>query len=190
MNDKDVYCQWVDELLNNYNWHKTLVGVKQKMNNNFFPAEFLDAVVQKNRKGYDFYDAYAYSLIHSMRCTEKLALCGIYIGATPNADCMARENNVKLNVSDSFDFRFLGGAGGNDGELFIKESIDVEIFNAKSDIHTFIAFPFINTGIPLEVGYTEARTTLIHLDSGMPLARWAYGHEWVYILWRIPRDLF
>ena len=186
----------VDELLADPQWGKMLNDVKKKLQSGHFSGETPDFVFQYSRKSIDIYDAYVYAQSHAAVGAGKIARVKIHVGSTPSGDAALEENNAKLtNLPYPFSADFFGGAGGTDGYLKWTDDIRLEIgiaghSNHGHQVYAKGAFP---SQAQLEVGLQYASKTLFQFTQLRCLARWPYGHEWIYLyvvkdktLWTVP----
>lgn len=165
-----------------------------QMEDGFWDANYLDIFLQKwdrfNR--YTIYDACAFSEIHTAIALGQILLVKVHVGTVPYSDSEIEENNLALaQIGDgvyhlwddtgildipptSFSATFWGGKADADGLFAWHQPIE---FSANTP-ENGIVHQTIDPGcIPLEIGYTNAWTSLGHLIQERGLARWPYDSK-------------
>lgn len=140
--------------------------------------DHLDAVVQKWRYPFDMYDAYAFQIVHGWLCDGKVCMVQISVDGTPSNDKdIEHQNRILSKIRRPFRAKFWGGLADSDGEFSWDETIGVTQF-------PFVTMPELREDlqigprtVPLEVGYTLASRTALHLWEDGAVARWPYGHD-------------
>lgn len=145
--------------------YQLCVDYLEGLREGFWEQPYVDMIMQYHRKpSYDFGDAYVFGQIHAAFHLGKLELLESKIGEAPVADAMIDENNRRLKkLSGPFHAEFTGGLADCDGALSLNKSLG-------------------DDSIPLEVGCTDAATTLNHLFYREGLARWPYESDIMFII--------
>ena len=174
----DSYKGMVDEVFKDGEALRIAHGYLMNMSRGFYNQELVDAVVQKYINRYDIYDAYTFMQIWGLLGTGHCLHCKIYINETPDSDKETESNNLKLkNLPHPFYGEFEGGPGDDDGILGWSDEIDIKTeWDEKYSCNYKVGIT-----VPLEVGYTEAFTTLFHICHSGGVARWAYQSKFVYL---------
>lgn len=149
-----------------------------------YNERFVDIIMQKfSREPIDIYDTYAYFLIWEAMMVGKINFAEIHIGKTPFGDKGVNENNEILStLRHPFraEFSPSKGRGYNDDGTFywdIPIELGIKIPDGTEFQHTVAPWQ-----APLEVGYTNPETTLMHLKEQGYLARWPYNHDIIYLI--------
>jgi hypothetical protein len=160
-----------------------------KLQSDFFDKAYQDVFMQKYMGKPDFADAYAFAGLHMLMCSGEIASFKVDIGKSPLLDSQTEENNRILNVlqrsrsSPKFRAVFVPGKGGSaddDGIFSWADCVDASIITEPPNKTARVVLDPMQ--VPLEVGYTEASKTLIHLRGEGGVARWPYGHNELTIL--------
>ena len=129
-------------------------------------------VVQKARGLFDVYEGFAFLLVHSLMRSGVFLWADIPAKDEPSRDSSRTRNNAILRtLPRPFCAAFRGGYGDSDGFLEWSAPVDVRVPDA--DNFGWCRIPARR--LPLEVGYTTASRTLMHLIEDRGLARWPYG---------------
>lgn len=155
---------------------EVLVQAVRNLRVGYYGQEYVDSIFQEANRTYDIYDAEPFIQIHSGICLGTILLARIWVGSEPSADVEVAENSRKLSrVTESrpFEASFKGGKGEQDGVLAWSSPIKME---RMSDGQTLLVKEH---SAPLEVGYTHAWTSYVHLARYLCLARWCYGSKWI-----------
>ena len=160
-------------------YQKLVFEYWNKMKSGFWSREYLDSIFQKfERFQCDIYDAAFFADIHTGIQSGQILTALIDLEEEPSADKMIEENKTKLaSLPSPFHSTIWCGTADCDGELGWRSSIkcgqivgDIE----KSEL-------IQPRTVPLEIGDTEAWTTLAHLGREGGLARWPYGSKKIYL---------
>lgn len=115
---------------------------------------------------------------------KNIYLLAIPTEEAPLSDKNKIENNrILKKLSYPFEAYFEGGWGDSDGGFKWKEPIYV--YNYYEDhVNKKWEKLLLNPGsCSLEVGYTKAVTTKIHLFRSRFLARWPYEHKYIWLIY-------
>lgn len=196
-----VIKQVVDELCTrDDHWAPLLFKTaKQLREKSYYATWYVDILFQKfGRFPADIYDAYCFLQVHSMIQCGDLMSVYVDVGKEPEADKNIEYNDgVLKNLSYPFSGTFYGGLGDQDGRLSWLGDIKVNRTNHTTDLtdeeveqcnkqcsHVQVVDfnGHADQSAPLEVGYTQAWTTLLHLKRSGSLARWPYGSTKIWLL--------
>jgi len=169
-------------ILEDPEWARTWARYLVALQSGSFPQWYVDMILQRGeRSDYTLYDAYAFSQVHTLIHTGWAAWVELHIGREPHCDADADGNNRALSFAPASQFRasFQGGAGPSDGWLEWRRPIQMQI-ESRLDITRQVTIQ--PRRVPLEVGFTEASTTLDHLLTEFGLARWPYGSESIWLM--------
>jgi hypothetical protein len=116
----------------------------------------------------------------------------IEVGAKPGRDADREGNRAKLaNLPHGFKATIYDGLSHDgDGWLDIPVAADVVIRDQGSVIATAGDPRLRWDGAPLEIGYTCASRTWLHLVEHGIVARWPYGYDRIYVVTTVPRYAF
>ena len=159
---------------------------KDKLLQGYFEQDYVDAIMDPYMvREIDLMRAAHFADIHTALCMGEVLYCKIRVGKTPGGDTEESYNNKLLsNIPEPYSAKFYGGSGGdNDGNLRWHGKVSVGIITTNGEkIRKSLPTDF---SAPLEVGYTEPTTTLLHLACERLLARWPYGSEfiWLFSCW-------
>jgi hypothetical protein len=161
------------------------------INSDFYGQFYTDCVVQTFRE-ITLYDTHAFLQIHAHIQKGDIDCFDVEIGDEPSGDTSEDRNNQSLlKLPPPFSGHFQGGTQ-SDSDGWIKWSEEIQLTCIpKSGEPSFIKT--IEPGLAvLEVGYTHASKTHIHLAMDRKLARWPYGSTTLRIfrvlndsLWRL-----
>ena len=130
-------------------------------------------------------EAYCFSQVHTLIMIGAILVTRIAVQREPVADKNIVLNNVVLEtLPHPFIGAFWGGLADEDGWLQWKEPIRAT--NCSTDENTYTK-PW---RIPLEVGYTQASRTMLHIAQDRGLARWPYGQKQIWVLRLVDDDIF
>jgi len=181
----DIMKEGIDKDLCKKGWANCTAVYLKKLRKREFNDEYADIVFQDYRGKITIYDAYAFMQVHAMRCSGKLAMVRVYVGAGPSKDEKVKENNeILFNMPDGFKAFFEGGKGVGDGQLRWEKDITLDMVRVRGDKEKHELLTIGPGAAVLEVGYTNALTTLYHL-SRTSLARWPYGQEWITLMKKV-----
>ncbi len=163
-----------------------LYEYQQKLHAGLFSQSHVDAILQKwNHSGYDIYDAYAFSRVHSQLCSGSIVSARVDISAMPRGDKEIEYHNSVLNKRESrlFFGEFWGGLADSDGYLTWVKPLEFEVGKCILDDDTIERKSVLikPRRVPLEVGTTEGSRTIVHLGFDGGLARWPYGSEEIHV---------
>jgi len=115
---------------------------------------------------------------------KDIYLKGINFGKSPYPDKEKLLNNEALEkLPYPFEAHFKGGCGDDDGIFKWKEPIYLINYyemNKNKKLKKLLLEP---GSCSLEVGYTKAVTTKIHLSRSRFLARWPYEHPRIWLIY-------
>jgi len=169
-----------NKLIEEPQWGPTLANVR-------YETSWMDFVAQgygANNPLPSIYDMYVYSWLHAGLCLGTILYTKVYVGQIPKDNKRIEANNRVLNnLPKPFEATFvpMKGRGHNtDGELTWTASIVL-----GQTLHTgeVIEEELPSGQAPLEVGATESHRTLMHLLEEKRLARWAYGDEYIKLVY-------
>lgn len=154
--------------------------IHQRLVTGFYQEEWQDIIFQNFREPVDIVCAHDFAQVWAMLQGGEIVTCQIQ-AEPPHRDAFIAENNELLtHLPFPFEAEFIGGLGDDDGTLEWKAPIEMSaVGRALGASFTRIVKP---RGIPLEVGYTSATTTLFHLNQSGAVARWPYGHKFITAL--------
>jgi hypothetical protein len=126
----------------------------------------------------------AYSRVHYLVATGKVAKLRIPVEASPGRDADREGNQRRLTegLPDEFNAEIYEG-NSHDGDALLSWPHDsvmpwIDGYGIESERRLC---EWTNTA-PLEIGYTDASRTLLHLGEGGIVARWPYGSEDIWLL--------
>lgn len=201
---KQLNEEQVNERCQHPGWAAALTTCVRQMNDGFWDSDYLDIFLQKwdRFRTYTIYDANAFSEIHAALCSGKILLAHIHVGSEPQSDSEIEENDLALSQIEIIEYHLYDDAGLVDaapihfsGEFWGKKTELDGLFEWDEPIHFSIktaAGELIDQNInpqclPLEVGFTNAWTSLGHLIQERGLARWPY-HSQVVTLCKVIDD--
>jgi hypothetical protein len=143
-----------------------------------------DAVMQREYRAYDLYDAAIFAEIQAAIHQRQIAHARLVGLREARSDVARKENEMTLAMLTApFSAGFVGGRRGPDGWLAWNEPIELDWTFHGEKVGAYCAPPRKpSEGIPLEVGYTYPETTLWRLAQHRALARWPYGNDFILIL--------
>ena len=140
-----------------------------------FPHRDLPSTVAQpyGRSQLDLYDAAAFDEVLAFLRGGFLGLGYVELGAPPGKDREVELNNQILSSIPpvGISARFAGGAGDSDGVFEWHRPLPVTQHREDAPQATAWLRP---SQLPLEVGHTQAETTLWHLRVDAGLVRWPY----------------
>lgn len=154
----------------------------------FKPKLVLDAIVQRwERYNLDELDIFYISKIYAGIITGKIGMIQIEMYRQPLKDSMIDENNNILStLPDPFKAKFspLNGSGdSNDGFFKWDTSISFETQLHSNEGRINKDLLVSEDNIPLEVGYTEAMTTYLHIVRHRGVARYPYDSTKILVFY-------
>ena len=164
----------------NPQWALLSANVCAKLNANFYEQRHIDVIMQHHKGLFDLYDAFAFIHVHTLICNGTFLVADIPVGRGPSRDKSKHINRAILGGLDGkFTAEFRGGFGDSDGFLSWRDELRVH------DPNHVTAFEYLcipARQVPLEVGFTSASRTLMHLTQEGAIARWPYGHDHIRVL--------
>jgi hypothetical protein len=154
----------------------------------FWDSEYVALIMDRWGGSITFGDVYCFLNMHALLASGKALRTTIKLGGEPHSDRFAAENNELLTrLPFPFSGRFLGGQGDNDGSIEWSRPIEADgiLDGGERRVATIPAGQ-----APLEVGYTNAFTTLFHLKESWNVARWPYGSTRITIIHLIEPGTF
>jgi hypothetical protein len=184
-----VLKKTVDKLINSdRSWASKLGAILGTVETGQYDQALVDAVVQKHRQRYDIYDAYCFACVLSNFVSGHLLIARIPLGQKPFADrCLAENNHALSQLEAPFTAEFWGGKSDEDGYLEWSTNIELQRGPSSAQAEQYTLPP---ARVPLEVGYTDASCTHMHLCSAPGLARWPYESKQVWLFWTIGDDVY
>ena len=180
----------VDELMLDADWAQMLAQTLKRLKENFYGFDYVSAIFQNfERAGkVSIYDAYAFLMIHSDIHLGRVLIRCVNLNATPGGDSAQKNSDVIARIKSPFRGAFDGGPGDQDGYIAWKTPV---IFQRHACAHLKEIVNQCPTesvtigpsNVPLEVGYTKASRTLMHLRGDRGVARWAYGSKYLWIFY-------
>lgn len=164
-------------------WGPVLVQYIEQMQNGFYPQGFVNAVYQPAFDWYpDIYTAYCFAHVNAWIGTGLVLTAKVEAGEEPLPDRDVEGNNAILNeLPRPFEAEFTGPASNwdkDDGVFSWTEPVEFgQILYTGTEKVSIVA----PRRISLEVGTTQADTTLCHILQNGGLARWPYGSIWIYL---------
>ncbi|ROR38175.1 hypothetical protein [Kitasatospora cineracea] len=130
--------------------------------------DYADAVGMPFNDAWTDGQVWALAQIHMWICDGLLKVFRVEVGATPGADKDREGNRAKLaaGLPENFTPEVYPGPGHSDA--------GDGILTWREDHFTWL--------MPLEIGYTMASRTFIHLHDHGVIARWPYGSEDVWVM--------
>lgn len=126
----------------------------------------------------------AYSRVHYLVATGKVAKLMVPVGATPGRDADREGNQRKLTegLPEEFAVEVYEG-NSHDGDALLswpQGSVMpwIDGYGTESE-RPLCAW---SSDAPLEIGHTDASRTLLHLGEGGIVARWPYGSNDIWLL--------
>lgn len=180
-----VFKKQIDELLGKPKTRDAILRFYADVALGRHPQEFCDIVFQKpTRFGLTIYDSAACQRFLLWLMSGDLLCRNIYIGEVPWPDKeVARNRRCLARIASPFSTKLWCGLADFDGTLKWDGRVSFARVDPGNDKRTSrVACP---CDIPLEVGYTEASRTIIHLSMSPGLARWPYGSKYLKVfIWR------
>lgn len=186
VSDKHFQRSAEDAFLDNPDVALTSIEYLRGMRGGKWSPGYIDLLMQLPDivGGYSLYDAYAFAQFHTMIQTGKLAVCKVDVGVTPSMDTDIAVNNARLSaINSAFKAEFWSGKRGADGSLSWGEPITVNVYGRTKQ-----SAELPPGRLPLEIGYTSARTTFQHIRLHAGVARWPYDATVITILWALGGD--
>lgn len=186
----DDLDSFVNEQLQDSLYFKCYYEYFRKLKGSFFTQWYVDMIMQPSHyHPLDICQAAHFAQIHSALGDGRMLFTAIGpTKDTPFRDSAVEENNKALsNLTHPFSAKFIGGTGIGDGWLEWTDSIIVESANREDIYRSATLEP---SCCVLEVGYTRPTTTLLHLFQNRRVARWPYGHNVIYLLVVVDRNLW
>ena len=171
-------------------WFRCYHDYFQRLSRGFYKQWYVDMIMQTSYQSpIDIYQAAHFANIHAAIFSGKVFYTTIApTQTTPYGDAEIGLNNQALmNLTHPFEAQFKGGPGIGDGTLQWSEPI---ILDGTYDGDALPPKSIAPGWAMLEVGYTKPTTTLYHLARSRRLARWPYGHNAIYLLVVVDRDLW
>lgn len=125
----------------------------------------------------------AYSRVHYLIATGKVAKLTIPVGATPGRDADREGNQRRLNegIPSEFTAEIYEG-NSHDGDALLswpEDSVMAWIDGYGNETEAPLC-QWAHSA-PLEIGHTDASRTMLHLAEGGIVARWPYGSEDIWL---------
>lgn len=168
---------------------QALSKTMNRMNAGFHPKWFLDAVVQKPWGVYDLHDAYVFANLNAMDAAGSLQHVAVEVGAGPFRDLEESRNATVLANAPDLDVGVdcqHGGGADDDGWVRFTPAF-VSNPTVEPGIRKWLSS---HPGLPLEIGYTKASKTFMHMARFRGVARWPYGHTRLFLLMLSDEELW
>lgn len=170
-------------------WASVYYRTLKRLEQGFYDQEWVDVIFQKY-EGFiiNIYDAAFFSQSWILMGACELLYCKAQVGEPPGSDEDIAGNNNKLkNLPPPFRATFSPGKGAVIGDGQLNWNMDLEVGMERGGKH-FGPVVIAPGQATLEVGFTRATTTWYILNHQHFLARWPYFSEWIYLLYKNPKD--
>jgi hypothetical protein len=152
-----------------------------------YPKWAVDSMSQYPTRHRGPVDAFVFTFLWNGICRGEILCVHVHVGTAPYSDVCRQENNAVLaNLPEPFTATFVGGHGV-DGDGSVEWSAPIKMTESypSTDVPDKLDGRSVEVepgSALLEVGSQSAARTWFELLQGGALARWPYGHEWLYLL--------
>ncbi len=168
----------VAERLKDPVWRNIIVDTCLNLRNNKYPQDWVDAIFQNMNTGLSLTDAYVFAQIWTMLQNGDIVTAEIIVDSFPEREANMQKNEETLNdLPSPFISQICSGAGEpEDGIIEWTHHILMRQHNTDR------AIKIDKWSSPLEIGFTNASRTLLHLVSECTIARWSYESSSIKLL--------
>lgn len=176
---------FADAFEDNPEWAQVLCESFLRISRGDWSKDQLAVVVDRWGGGLTFGDVFSFVQVVTMIRSGQAVITEIEVGEEPKGDRFVAQNDSALaRLPFPFSGRFWGGNADQDGFVRWSETLDVRYQVDGRELE--VALP--PGQVPLEVGYTNGVTTLLHVKGSFGVARWPYGSTTIKLI-RLLKDV-
>jgi hypothetical protein len=148
----------IQQLEKDPRWAQWVCEAFVKIRGGFFPSNYVSVITDRWGGSLTFGDVYFFLLVHRLLSFGRAVMTHVEVEAEPFGDRFVKENNELLgSLPRPFSGEFWGGSGDEDGYVRWGDPIRANAILVENSEKRETIPP---GQAPLEVGYTNAYTTL------------------------------